>query len=124
MEQIANNKQIDQQRQDAFFRATLDKDSAYMNANLHDDFVFISPRAVVMRKPAFLTDFIGNAAIQMDVFSPAESSTTLVGATAVFSGIADAKFRDKDPFKVYYSMTFVHQEADWKLLAMQETFIP
>ena len=124
MEQIANNKQIDQQRQDAFFHATLDKDSAYMNANLHDDFVFISPRAVVMRKPAFLADFIGNAAVQMDIFAPVESVTTLADSTAVFSGIADAKFRDKDPFKVYYSMTFVHHGADWKLLAMQETFIP
>ena len=124
METTVNSRQIARQRQDAFFRATLDKDSAYMNANLHEDFVFISPRAVVMRKPAFIADFIGNAAVQMDIFAPVESVTTLADATAVFSGVANAKFRDKDPFKVYYSMTFVYQGADWQLLAMQETFIP
>jgi len=76
----------------------------------------------VLRKPAFIADFIGNAAVQMDTFCSIESETTLVGATAVSSGVANAKFRDKDPFKVYYSMTFVYQGADWKLLAMQKLY--
>jgi hypothetical protein len=124
MEENVINQQSIQQRQDNFFRAVMAKDSTYLSAYLHEGFVFISPRAVVLSKPAFIEDFIRNASVQMDIFYAVESLFAVVGTTAVSRGIADAKFRDKDVFKVYYCMTFVLEGTEWKLLAMQETFIP
>src|SRR5262249_7297210 len=112
------------QQQDAFFRASVTKDGVFMGNILHDEFVFISPRAAVMNKRSFTVDFVENPAIQLEVFETVETASSVVGSTAVVSGIARARFKDKDPFTVRTSMCFVFAEKGWRILSFQETFIP
>jgi hypothetical protein len=60
----------------------------------------------------------------MASFAPTESSPVITGTTAITYGSADAQFRDKPSFKVKFTMTFVYEQTAWKVLAMQETFVP
>ena len=110
---------------DAFFQAAVAKDGAFMTENLHDEFIFISPKAIELRKQPFTNDFVLNPAVHLEIFEPAEThQTSIVGDTALSFGVLLAKFKEGQPFKVKVSIILVHQDAGWQLLAMQETYIP
>jgi len=91
--------------------------------NLHDEFVFTSPRAVVMNKQSFINDFVSNPDVHLEIFESLEENIRVVGTTAISTGIVQARFQKKDVFKVRVTLIFVYNE-DWKILAFQETFIP
>lgn len=111
-------------KQDAFYNASLIKDGTFMDTNLHDDFVFTSPRAVVLNKQSYTNDFVLNPTVQMDIFKSVEEKIVVVGTVAICSGITHAKFKDKDVFTVRVTMTFIFNNDDWQLIAFQETFVP
>jgi hypothetical protein len=109
---------------DGFFQASVAKNGAFMTEHLHDEFVFISPKSIELRKKPFTNDFVLNPAVHLEVFEPQEQQISIVGDTALAAGVAQAKFKDAPLFKVRTTMTFVHLDAGWKLLGMQETYLP
>lgn len=110
--------------QDQFYQANIAKDSNFMLNTLHDDFVFTSPRAVVLKKEAFVNDFVLNPSVMMDIFEPEEDNISVIENVAICTGITKAKFKDKDPFLVRVTLVFIHSNLKWQLIAFQETFIP
>jgi len=96
-----------------------------MPEHLHQEFIFTSPRAVVLHKDAFIKDLVINPAVQLEVLEIVkEEKVVACGTAAVLSGTAKGKFKDKDQFWVRITSTFVYNGSRWELLALQETFIP
>jgi|GEM_PF-1574355 len=101
------------------------KNGDYMPEHLHQEFIFTSPKAVVLHKDAFIKDLVINPAVQLEVLEIVEEEKVVVcGPAAVLSGTAKGKFKDKDQFLVRITSTFVYNGSRWELLALQETFIP
>lgn len=124
MDHLQTRKEQVRSTLDGFFHASVIKDGAFMAEHLHDDFVFISPKAIELRKQPFTSDFVLNPAVQLEVFAPEEQQISIVGDTALSAGIVQAKFKNGPLVKVRFSMTLVCQQTHWKLLAMQETLLP
>jgi len=123
MENLQNDQPGILIKQNAFYKSSLNKDREFMVDNLHDEFVFTSPRAVVMNKQSFINDFVSNPDVHLEIFESLEENIRVVGTTAISTGIVQARFQKKDVFKVRVTLIFVYNE-DWKILAFQETFIP
>jgi len=124
MKNIQTERNLVKLKQDAFYNASLTKDASFMTTNLHEDFVFTSPRAVVLNKQSYTNDLVLNPAVKLDVFESIEEKIVIAETVAISSGITHAKFKDKDLFAVRVTMTFVYSNQDWQLIAFQETFIP
>ena len=60
MKNIQTERNLVKLKQDAFYNASLTKDASFMAANLHEDFVFTSPRAVVLNKQSYTNDLVLN----------------------------------------------------------------
>jgi len=124
MENLQNEKELVKLKQDAFYKASLIKDGTFMTGNLHEDFVFTSPRAVVLNKRSYTNDFVLNVAVQLEVFESVEETIVIAGTTAISSGIVQARFKNKGMMAARFTMTFVYYNQDWQIIAMQETLIP
>ena len=122
MENLQNEKNI-KQLQDAFLKAALQKDGVFLAHNLQAYFTFVSPKAVVLNKQAFINDFALNPAVQLDIFECVEQEIHIVGMTAISSGIIHAKFKDKGLLKIRAIITFVIDQSGWQILSMQETYM-
>src|SRR5579863_1655754 len=101
---------------DAFFEASVTKDGKVMGERLHENFVFISPKAIELRRGPFINNFVLNPGVILEVFEPTEQQISIVGDTALAVGLVKAKFKDNPLFNVRFSMTYVRQDGDWKLL--------
>lgn len=109
---------------DQFYQATIAKDGNFIINLLHKDFVFTSPRAIVLKKESFVNDFVLNPSVMMDVFELEENHISLDENVAICTGVTKAKFKDKDGFLVRVTLVFIYKNFNWQLIAFQETFIP
>ena len=57
----------------ALLTAALQKNGSFMDENLHEEFIFTSPRAVVLFKEGFTRDFVLNPDIKFEVFNLSEA---------------------------------------------------
>ena len=121
---MANLQENVKRLQDQFYQAIIAKDGSFVMNVLHKDFVFTSPRAVVLKKESFVNDFVLNPSVIMDIFESKEEHISLGENVAICTGITQAKFKDKDGFLVRVTLVFVNTNLNWQLIAFQETFIP
>lgn len=124
MENLENLKRLIRQSQDKFLAASLRKDASYVKDYLHEEFVFTSPRAVLMNKQSFINDFVSNVDVHLEVFEIIEENTSIIDKTAVSTGIIKAKFKGKELFNVRMTTVLININDNWLMLAFQETIIP
>ncbi|MBS1690225.1 MAG: nuclear transport factor 2 family protein, partial [Bacteroidetes bacterium] len=92
------------------------KNGDFMPDNLHHEFIFTSPRAVVLHKDAFINDLVINPAVQLEIFEIIEEEKVVVcGTAAVLTGTAKGKFKGKDQFLVRITSAFAYTGSHWEL---------
>ena len=95
-----------------------------MDENLHEEFIFTSPRAVVLLKEGFTRDFVLNPDITFEVFNLSEAKVAITGKTAVVNCLVHVRPVGKADFWERVTFTLAMEGNKWLTLAMHATFIP
>ena len=67
----------------AFLKASITKDVAFMEENLHDDFLFTTPRGTLFDFNSFFSGFLENPAISIEVFELVSHRVNLIAGIAL-----------------------------------------
>jgi len=110
--------------QKELLKAALEKDGAFMDKNLHQEFIFTSPRAVVLNKKTFITNFVLNPDIRFEIFQLSDEKTVIIGHTAILYCLVQVKPVGQADFWEKVTFTSVQEDGRWLTLAMHATFIP
>lgn len=110
--------------QKAFLTAALEKNDFFIADNLHPEFIFTSPRAVVLNKEKFINNFVLNPDIKFEIFQLSEEKVVIINHTAILHCLVQVKPVDKDDFWERVTFTLVKEDGKWLILVMHATFIP
>ncbi|XZF14020.1 DUF4440 domain-containing protein [Chitinophagaceae bacterium MMS25-I14] len=105
-------------------KAALEKEPGFMEENLHSEFVFTSPRAMVLNKETFIQNFVLNPAVQFDVFQLTEAKTITMDHTAILHCLVQVKPVGQPEFWERVSFTLVQEADKWQTISMNATFVP
>jgi len=123
MENISDQPKVITALTKAFMKASLEKNNEYMVAHLHEQFIFTTPRGVLLDKQSFSTNFVLNEGVRLELFELSEEKVFIVNSTAVLNGIIQIRFKGAEDQFERMTVTFVHDNNEWLMLAMQGTFI-
>ena len=110
--------------QKALLQAALEKKQGFMDEYLHPEFVFTSPRAVVLTKETFIKNFVLNPDIRFDIFELTEEKTVTLDDTAVLHCLVQVRPAGQAEFWERVSFTLVQEAGKWQTLSMNATFVP
>jgi hypothetical protein len=110
--------------QKAFLQAVLEKDAAFMQNNVHENFVFSSPRAAVLNKEGFIKHFALNPDLGFDIFHSSEEQVIIIDHTGVVNCLLQVRPLAQKEFWERVTFTFVSDGQQWWILAMHATFLP
>lgn len=110
------------------FRAIAGKVEAPIRQTLQEQFLFTSANGDVQDKTAFIRDFVLHPAIQLPLFVTSDEKVTMLGKTAILTAVAHISIiKGNAPAKDLrerITATYVKQQNQWTLLALQATYIP
>lgn len=110
-------------------KAIKDKNGAPLNESLKNNFIFTSATAELWSKDKFINGFALNPSLQFSEFAPQDQQVIIDDNTAVLTALVHIKIvrsAGAAPEELWErtTETYVKQQSDWKLLALQATFLP
>lgn len=110
------------------FEAIAKKTAWPVNENLQDAFLFTSANADVQHKGAFIKDFVMNPAIKLPLLVTSDENVMVLDNTAVLTAVAHINIIRPNETVVTdlwerITGTYIKQGNEWKLLAMQATYM-
>jgi hypothetical protein len=110
--------------QKAFLKAAMEKNDVFIEEKVHKDFIFTSPRTVVLDKEGFIKNFVQNPGIRFKVFQSSDEKVVIAGKTGVVNCLVQARPSDQADLWERVTFTFVNEGGSWAILTMHATFIP
>jgi hypothetical protein len=110
--------------QKAFLKAALEKNGDFIEENVQKDFIFTSPRTVVLNKEGFIKTFVLNPDIRFEVFQSSDEKVVIAGDTGVVNCLVQARPANQADLWERVTFTFVNEAGGWMILTMHATFIP
>jgi hypothetical protein len=104
--------------------AALNKNGAFMHEHLHHEFIFTSPRAVVLNKDGFINRFVLNPDIKFDIFRLTDEQVIVAGNTGILYCQVQVKPVAQPEFWEKVTFTSVKESNKWLIITMHATFIP
>lgn len=109
------------------FNAIAEKTETVMRENMQNDFLFTSANADVQDKETFIKGFAMNPAIKLPLFVSSNENVIVKDNTAILTAIVHINIiKGNEPVRDVWERitgTYIKQENDWKLLAMQATYM-
>ncbi|MDN5285749.1 MAG: hypothetical protein JWR38_2023 [Mucilaginibacter sp.] len=109
--------------QKIFLKAAMDKNSSFMTDNLHTEFIFTSPRAVILNKEGFTNDFVLNPNIKFEIFELTDEKAIIIDNTAIVYGLVQAKPVGQADLWERVTFALIKEDDKWLILTMNATFI-
>ena len=107
---------------DQFMSASIQKDTTFMSAYLHPNFLFVTPRGTVFNYDTFFSDFLLNAKFSLVTFERIEQQVFLAPGLGLLNGIVKARFQGGEERFERISFLWVPSPANWSLLQVHSTF--
>ena len=110
--------------QKELLKAALEKNGAFMEENLHTEFIFTSPRAVVLNKESFIKNFVLNPDIKFEIFQLSDEKVVIADHTAILHCLVQVKPVGQVDFWERVSFTLIQKAGKWVTISMNATFVP
>lgn len=110
--------------QKTFFEALLNKNASFMNENLHEDFIFTSPRAVILNKEGFIQNFCFNLNLTFEVFQSSDENAIIIDSTSILYCLVQVKISEQTEFWERITFALIKKDDKWLTLTMTATFVP
>lgn len=109
------------------YAAIANKKDTQLQEMLNAEFIFTSANADVWDKEKFLKGFVMHPAIDLPLFVTSEENIIIIDNTAICIALAHINIKRGDqPVRELWERvteTYVKQLGQWKLLAIQATFV-
>ena len=110
------------------FEAIANKKETPVRNNLHEAFVFTNANADVQQKDAFIKGFVMNPAIKLPVFISTDEQVLIVDNVAIVTAVVHINIIRANETIVRdlwerITGTYMKQENEWTLLALQATYM-
>jgi hypothetical protein len=109
--------------QKAFFRAVQEKNLSFTKENIHEGFIFTSPRAIVLNKESFINNFVLNSDLLFDIFQSSDEQVVIAGNAGLVNCLVQVKLADQADFWERVTFALVNERSKWLILSMHATFI-
>jgi len=106
----------------AFMKASIEKDMAFMRQNLHAQFLFTTPRGTLFSFDSFLSDFMENPKFTIELFELAEYTVFQNTGFGLLNGIIHIRFAGQDDQYERLTMIFLPSVDGWQIISIQGTF--
>jgi len=110
--------------QKAFLKAAREKNDSFMHEKLHPQFIFTSPRAVILNKDGFTEKFVLNPDVKLEVFQLMNENVVIIGNTGLLHCLVQVKVAGQEEFWEIITFTLIKEGGNWLNLAMHATFRP
>jgi hypothetical protein len=110
--------------QKAFLKAAREKNDSFMHEKLHPQFIFTSPRAVILNKDSFTKNFVLNPDVKLEVFQLMNENVVIIGDTGLLHCLVQVKVAGQEDFWEIITFTLIKEGGNWLNLAMHATFRP
>lgn len=106
----------------AFIKASIEKDMGFMEQNLHEDFLFTTPRGTLFTKESFLSDFVSNTKFTVELFELLQQKVVLIDKIAVLNGIIKIRFKGQEEQYERMTVVLIIKEDKGMIVNIQGTF--
>lgn len=105
-----------------FIKASIEKDIGFMEQNLHEDFLFTTPRGTLFNKNSFLSDFVSNPKFMIELFELLQQKVILIDKIAVLNGIIKIRFKGQEEQYERMTVVLILKEDEGMIVNIQGTF--
>lgn len=105
-----------------FIKASIEKDMGFMEQNLHEDFLFTTPRGTLFNKNSFLSDFVSNPKFTLQLFELLQQKVILIDKIAIINGIIKIRFKGQEEQYERMTVVLILKEDKGMIVNIQGTF--
>lgn len=107
---------------DRFMKASIEKDTIFMESYLHPKFLFATPRGTLFNHDTFFSDFLLNTKFTLVEFERIQQNVIVAPGLVLMNGVVKAKFQDLEEQFERSSFLWISGSKDWSLLQIHSTF--
>ncbi len=93
-----------------------------MEQNLHEDFLFTTPRGTLFNKNSFLSDFVSNPKFTLQLFELLQQKVILIDKIAIINGIIKIRFKGQEEQYERMTVVLILKEDKGMIVNIQGTF--
>jgi hypothetical protein len=110
--------------QKILLQAIVDKNASLIQEKVHEQFIFTSPRAVVLNKENFVQYFTSNPEMKFEIFQLSDEHIVIIDNIAILHCLVQVKLINQPDFWERVTFTLINQIDTWLTLTMNATFVP